>query len=247
MARRYFPHQDPIGKQIRIASENDEPWMEIIGIVSTTRSMRYNHTDWDKEPAVYSTLLQRQDRNDSFRRFASHTVYLYIQGASLNTDAVAAAVHGVDPDLPVQPLRTTGEIVHELAGQPRLRAVVFACLAGLTLLLAIIGVYGVVNQFVEQRRREIGIRVALGATSSDVMMLVVRRAGVLISVGLAIGLAGAIATARILRALLYGVSPFDPGILIGSIATLALVAALATYPPARRAVRIEPNITLQCE
>lgn len=252
MARRAFPGESPLGQRIRIGSLSDkqpntQPWLTVIGVIANTSSMRYNHSDWDREPAVYTAFLQRQDAKNGIHGFETQTIYVVLQAKAIAAAELATAVHQIDADIPVSPLRTTATIVSELSTQPRLRAVVLGSLALLTLLLAAVGVYGVMAQFVEQRRREIGIRIAVGATPSDVVRHIVHRTMLLIAVGLACGMAGAAATSRLLRALLYQVSPFDPATFAVVPAILFACAAVASYLPAKRAARIDPIITLRSE
>ncbi len=209
--------------------------------------MRYNHTDWETEPAIYTSFLQRRDPKGAVQSFETQTIYIFLQADHFQTAALAAAAHEIDPLIPVPPLRTTGQIVSELQAQPRLRAWVLGSFACLTMLLAAIGVYGVMTQFVEQRRKEIGIRIALGATTDQVVRLIIRRSTVLTFCGVVIGGVAALAASRILRGFLYQVSPFSPWIFVAVLATLVLIAVAASYLPAQRAARIDPNITLRYE
>jgi putative ABC transport system permease protein len=251
MARRAFPGVDPIGRRVRIRypskSEPAEPWLTVVGVVSNTRSQRYNHIDWDQEAAVYSAFYQRRDSNPAMHRFDAQTLYVYLQARSLASASVAAAVQAVDPDLPLGPLRTTGQIVSELRAQPRLRASILGGLALLTVLLAVVGVYGVMAQFVHLRRSEIAIRVALGAAKSDVIRLVMHRTLTLVIAGLTLGVVGALAAGRILEGTLYGVSSVDPLTFAAVVATLTFVSLVASYVPARSAAGLDPNVTLRCD
>jgi putative ABC transport system permease protein len=251
MARRAFPGADPIGQRVRIRypgkQDPTEPWLTIVGVASNTRSQRYNRVDWDQEPAVYSAFHQRRDSNPATRRFDAQTVYIYLRAQSVAAASVAAAVHATDADLPVGPLRTSGEIVSDLRAQPRLRAGVLGAFASLTVLLALVGIYGVMAQLVELRRREIGIRIALGAATSHVIRMVVGRTLTLVLGGLAVGVLGAVAAGRLLEGTLYGVSAVDPFIITAVVTTLAVVSFAASYVPARSAARVDPNITLRCD
>lgn len=251
LAQQYFPNEEPIGKRLRIGSLNPKepsgPWLTVIGVISNTRSVRYNHSDWDMLPAVYTGLLQRRDSPQVLHRFDAMTVYLYLRGPSIQTTALTSAVHSIDPEIPVEPLRTTGDIVSGLRMQPRLRASVLGGFAFLTLLLAVVGVYGVMMQFVEQRRQEIGIRIALGAVSKHVVGMVLRRTFMLILPGVIFGVAGAAVAGRWLQSLLYGVSPLDPFTFAIAIFALPMAAVVAAYLPARRAAEIDPNTTVRCE
>lgn len=250
LASAAFPGEDPVGKRLRVRSlssrEAPGPWLTIVGVVANTSSMRYNSTQWEQAPAIYRSFPQLPDV-DKVHRFDRQQVYVFVQASDLNTPAFAAAVHALDPDLPVAPLRTTAAIVGDLRAQPRARAAGLAGFALLTLLLAVVGVYGVMTQLVEQRRREIGIRIALGAMSSAVLGLIVRRGLLLVGVGVAAGLAGAMAAARMLRGLLYGVSSYDPLTFAAVVVILSAVAMAASYFPARRAAGIDPSVTLRSE
>jgi putative ABC transport system permease protein len=250
MARQFFAGQNPIGKRIRLHYPGEkkptEPWVTIVGVVGATRSVRYNQIQWDRYPAMYTSLFQQSDKGAA-ARFDSLTVYIYVQGHIIELPLISAAVHSVDANLPVDSVRSTSTIVSELRSQPRLRAVLLASFGLLTLVLAAIGVYGVMTQLVEQRRREIGIRMALGAVAANILALVLRRALLLTAAGLAAGIAAAAAVTRLMRGFLYGTSMLDPVTFVAVILMLALVALLASYLPARRAAQIDPAATLRAE
>jgi len=250
MARLMFPGEDPIGRYIRVRSINEkqptEPWVRVVGVVGTTSSIRYNHIDWNRYPAMYLSDYQQRDQRVS-QPFASRTLYFYLQSGSLGATSIAAAIHAIDPSLAVGEVRTAADLVTELRAQPRLRAGLTGSFALLTILLAATGVYGAMTQMVEQRRREIGIRMALGAIGTNIVALVLRRTLLLISLGLITGIAGAALLSRLVRTFLYGTSALDPAVFAAAIVVLACVALLASYVPAVRAVRIDPNTTLRSE
>jgi predicted permease len=252
MARQYFAGEEPLGKQIRIRyidqQTPQEPWLTIVGVVGSVRSIRYNQIQWDKYPGVYTSFFQRpnEPRNPADAR--TQTVFLSIQGDSaLNASAIGSAVHEIDAELPMGNLRTTSQIVSELRSQPRVRAVVLGAFGGLTVLLAAIGVAGVTGQMVEQRRRDIGIRMALGALRSDVHGLVLKHALRLAGWGIAGGLLAAAGVARLLRSFLFGISALDPRMFGGVVVLLAGVAMIAAYLPARWAGRLDPMVVLREE
>ncbi|HYM22512.1 MAG TPA: ABC transporter permease [Vicinamibacterales bacterium] len=251
MARRAFPGADPLGRSVRIRypgkAEPTEPWLTVVGVASNTRSQRYNHLEWDQEPAVYTALYQRRASDAGTRRFETQTLYIYLRAQSMTAAPITAAVHAVDADLPVGSLRTSGAIVSELRAQPRLRAQVLGGFAVLTLTLALVGVYGVMAQFVELRRHEIGIRVALGAGQSQVVRIVLRRTLALAAAGLAAGAVTSVAVSRLLEGMLFGVSARDPLTLTVVVTILAVVSLVASYVPARVAAAIDPNVILRCE
>jgi predicted permease len=251
LARQAFAGEDPIGRHIRLRDageqEPTEPWATVIGVVEATRSVRYNQVQWDRYPAVYTSMFQ-QKITDRQSRFDAETMYFYVRGESgTNAKMIAAAVHRADPNLPVGSVRSTGAIVRELRAQPRLRAALLASFAVVTLILAGIGVYGVMTQLVEQRRREIGIRMALGAVSANILGLVLQRALLLAALGIACGLIVIIALHKVLSSFLYSVSPLDPFIFAAVVTVLAVIALIASYVPAWRATRIEPTEVLYAE
>ena len=252
MARTYFAGEEPIGKRIRLRYVDQptpaEPWLTIVGVVGSTRSVRYNQIAWDKYPAVYTSFFQRPANASRGPNADNETVFLYVQGGPpLGASMIAAAVHRIDPDLPLGRVRTTEEIVGALRSQPRVRAVLLAGFGGLTLLLAAIGVAGVMGQMVEQRRRDIGVRMALGAMASDIRRMVLRRTLKLAVCGIAAGLLGAAAVARLLRGFLFGMSALDPMTFAAVIVLLCLVALAAGLVPAMRAASINPIETLRME
>jgi ABC-type antimicrobial peptide transport system permease subunit len=195
---------------------------------------------------MYTSLFQQSDKGAA-TRFDSLNVYFYVQGHSIELPLISAAVHSVDANLPVESVRSTSAIVSELRAQPRLRAVLLASFGLLTLVLAAVGVYGVMTQLVEQRRREIGIRMALGAIAANILALVLRRALLLTAAGVAAGIVAAAAVTRLMRGFLYGTSMLDPVTFMAVILMLALVSLLASYLPARRAANIDPAATLRAE
>jgi predicted permease len=250
MARSMFPGVDPIGSYIRVRSTEKnapiEPWVEVVGVVGTTSSVRYNHIDWNHYPAMYISDYQQKDQNAS-QPFASRTLYFYLQGRSMGASSIAASIHTVDPSLAVGDVRTTENVVTELRAQPRLRAELTGTFALLTIVLAATGIYGLMAQMVEQRRREIGIRMALGAIGANIIALVLRRAVLLTSLGLIAGMVGTMLLSRFVKSLLYGTSALDPTVFIGAVVVLACVSLLASYIPTVRALRIDPSKTLRSE
>jgi putative ABC transport system permease protein len=250
MARQFFAGQNPIGQRIRLRYPAEkaptEPWVTIVGVAGATRSVRYNQIQWDRYPAMYTCIFQQSDKGAA-SRFDSLTVYVYLQGHSIDLPLISAAVHSVDANLPVDSLRSTSTIVNDLRAQPRLRAVLLAGFGLLTLVLAAVGVYGVMTQLVEQRRREIGIRMALGAIATNIMALVLRRALLLTGAGVVAGIVAAAAVTRMMQGFMYGTSVLDPKTFTAVVLMLGLVALLASYLPARRAARIDPAATLRAE
>jgi ABC-type antimicrobial peptide transport system permease subunit len=155
------------------------------------------------------------------------------------------AVRAVNPSVPIVGLREMDAVFDESIGRPRLLAQLLGAFAGLALLLAVLGTYGVLAFMVAERQREIGIRVAIGATRGSIVALVTRQGLVIVAIGLAVGLAGALGLSRLLASLLFGVGPADPGTVAAVTLTIAIVAALASGLPAWRAARLDPNVVLR--
>lgn len=251
MARRYFGKEDPIGERIRWRDldekEAKDPWLTVVGIVGTTRSLRYNAIQWDRYLAVYTSIFQTT-RERNVHNSGALTIFIYFEAERpLSPAALASAVHQIDPNLPLGEFRSTGEIVSSLRSQPRVRATLLGTLGLLTLLLAAIGIGGVMNQMVEQRRREMGIRIALGAQHSDIQRLILTRSLQLTASGIAVGIVGAMVVTHLIRGLVYGISSSDPTIFAAVILLLCTVAMLAAYVPAHGAARTDPTVTLRCE
>jgi putative ABC transport system permease protein len=157
------------------------------------------------------------------------------------------AVRAVNPSVPIVGLREMGAVFDQSIGRPRLLAHLLGTFAGLALLLAVIGTYGTLSFMVAERRREIGIRLAVGATRGGIIALVMKQGLVIASIGLATGLAGAVGLNRLLASVLFGVEPTDPSTFAAVTSTIAIVAALACALPAWRASRLDPNLVLRAD
>jgi ABC-type antimicrobial peptide transport system permease subunit len=155
------------------------------------------------------------------------------------------AVRGINPSVPIVGLRDMDAVFDDSIGRPRLLAQLLGAFAGLALLLAVLGTYGVLSVMVAERQREIGIRVAIGATRGSIVALVTRQGLAIVSIGLAVGLAGALGVARLLGSLLFGVRPTDPATVAAVTTTIAVVAVLTCGIPAWRASRLDPNVVLR--
>ena len=160
---------------------------------------------------------------------------------------VRQAVARVDDQIPLTRIRTLDEIAHQATARPRFRAVLVMAFAGLALLLAVVGVFGILAYSVQQRTREFGIRIALGAVSGNVVWLVLREVLMLVGLGVAIGLPAALALTRVLASQLYNIAPGDPLVISLAVSGIAATAAVSAYIPARRATRVDPVTALRYE
>ena len=245
LATRYFPGQDPIGKQLdnNQTLKKDPPPLTIVGIVARTRNEAPGEDNVEKLnfPQIYLPFAQ----------FANEDVTLMVRVASGDPLALAPAVkreiQAIDPDQPVSAVSTMEKNIGNSLAARRLTMTLLGAFAGLALVLASVGIYGVMALSTTQRTREMGIRFALGASRADVLKLVLGKGISLIGVGLGAGLIGAFAASRALNSLLYGVGALDAVALIGSIVTLAIVAFIACYLPARRASMVNPIEALRTE
>jgi len=238
MAARYWPGRDPIGKRFRI-ERPDAPWIEIVGVAADGK---YRQLTESPRPFYFVPLAQE------FRY--SRTLVIRTRSATDIADAVAGVrreVQGIDPAMPIFDIKTMDQFMERAYLGPKLAALLVGPAGLLALVIASVGLYGVMAYWVSRRMREMAIRIALGARSGDVLGLVMRQGLMLAGVGLALGLAGALAAGRVVGFLLFGVSATDPFVLAGVPIALAAVAAVASYVPARRALRADPLIALRSE
>ncbi|HEU0180054.1 MAG TPA: ABC transporter permease [Blastocatellia bacterium] len=240
-AKKYFPNEDPLGKRIKLgisAGEKPIPMREIVGVVADTRS---KNPSLAPEPEAYLHIPQ-------VPAMGSFTLVLRAQRDPQSlTAAIREAVTKLDRNVPVSQVRTLDDYLSRTLDQPRFNSLLLGVFAGVALLLTSIGLYGVVAYAVSQRTQEIGIRLALGAQARDVLKLVLSQGLGLVLIGLALGGAGALALTRFMTSLLFGVSPTDPLTFAGIALLLTIVALLACWIPARRAMKVDPMVALRCE
>ena len=213
------------------------PWRTIVGVVG---HVRHDRLDEDGRPQVYWSYQQfTQDRQALVVRTSSDPAAL--------AQSIAAAIRSVDPEQPIYDARTLESVVDRSLAQRWLQTTLLAAFAGMALLLASIGVYGVIAYAVGQRTREFGIRLALGASRNEIVGVVMRRGAALFGIGAAIGLICALASARVLATLLFNVGMFDVVSFAASTAVLFAVALAACGLPARRAAGVDPTVALRAE
>jgi len=240
-ARMLWPDANPIGHQIKWGFEvSQSPWMTIVGVAG---DVKQSTLETPTMAQVYVPLAQ-EPLNDFYR-----TVHLVVRSNrdanSLMTD-LRASIREIDPDLPVK-VQPVTEMIGESLKPQRFSMTVVMVFAAVALVLSTIGIYGVLANVVGQRTHEIGVRIALGATSRDVIWMVFRRAMVMMSIGVAIGIAGALAVTRLMSGLLYEVRPTDATAFFGAASALALLALAASLLPAWRATRVDPLVALKAE
>jgi predicted permease len=236
MARKYWPDQDPIGARI---SGDGKNWATIEGVVG---DVRQDGLSAEPVPEVYLSYLQ-----DPFAwPYLTMLVHTSVDPMKL-VASIQSAIWSVEKDLPIASVRTMEQLRSHSIAQPRLTALLLAVFAALALILASVGIYGVMAYTVTQRTHEMGLRMALGARASDVLALVVGQGMLLAGAGVVLGLAGAFAMTRVLEKFLWGVRPTDPVTFTTVSLLLAVVAMLASYIPARRATQVDPMVALRYE
>ena len=245
MARRYYGNANPVGRKFKWGPpDSPVPLREIVGVVA---DVKHRTLDEDPSPEVYHAVLQ-QDTGQAVGMYRGLSYVVRTRTPSQNlAGSIRAAVRGVDPKLIVLNVRPMETIVGDTVAGRRFNATLLGLFAALALALAATGVYGVLQYSVIQRKREMGIRIAIGASSSSMIRLIVGQAVGLAAIGVTIGLAGALALTRVIRAMLFNTDPLDAATFAASAAVLLAIAVLSSYLPARRALRIDPTIAMRAE
>jgi putative ABC transport system permease protein len=234
LAHRFFPGEDPIGKRATVFPFKTP--CEIVGVVG---DVKHRSQDVESGPEFYVSYLQ------------SPQPFMYlVTRTSLNepagvTSSIQSAVQQIDKDQPISDVRPMSQLLNESTSSRRFNMLLLGIFASLALVLASVGIFGVMSYMVTQRTHEIGIRMALGAQVSDVFKLIVGQGMTLVLIGVGCGLLGAFITTRVMRGLLFGVSATDPFTFVGVALVLSIVAFLACLIPARKAARVDPMIALR--
>lgn len=235
MARKFWPNQNPIGK--RYSHDPDQPiWIDIVGVVADT------HESALESPAIPEVFEIKSTSNGN--QFMNLAVRTSLPPETVSNQVIAA-IHQIDKQLPVFGVAAMNEIVDQQTGPRRFNAFLLGLFAGLALLLTAVGIYGVVSYLVTLRTQEIGVRMALGASRFDVLLLVLGQSMRLLVMGVVAGIVVALASGRILATLVFQVKPNDPGIIVVITLLLGVVVLVASYIPARRAARVDPMVALR--
>jgi putative ABC transport system permease protein len=237
-AQAWWPGEDPLGKRLKPGgADSDAPWLEVVGVVGHVKNYGV-----DQDSRVETYVPYDQNPVPGFN--------LVVRGAGAGpslSEGLREAVRAVDPTIPLYDVRRLEDVVSDSQSDRRIAALLVGSFAALALLLAAVGLYGVVSYSVSQQTGEIGVRLALGAARRDILKLVVGRGMLLAVIGVGLGLLGALALSRVMGAVLFEVSPTDPATYSASPLLLSLIALAACYLPARRAMRIEPSAVLRDE
>ncbi|HEX8139616.1 MAG TPA: ABC transporter permease [Pyrinomonadaceae bacterium] len=238
LERQFFAQGDAIGRRLNLSAQGEPEWAQIVGVVG---DVKYTGLETETQPAIYQPVGQNP----------SWGMFLIVKTEAADpltlTPAIRREVRAIDQELPVANVSTLEHRLAVAVTQPRFRTTLIAVFAGIALVLASVGIYGVISYSVTQRTHEIGIRMALGARAVDVLGLLLKQGMLMAVVGVGLGLIAAFALTRLMRSLLFGVSATDPSTFILIALLLTTVALLATYLPARRAMKVDPLVALRAE
>jgi putative ABC transport system permease protein len=239
LVRLYFPGEDPIGKQIRLGGARPDqaygPWRTIVGVVG---DVKQHGLDQDMPQQIFLPVVQ-QTRTTVFAVARTR--------GTVSTSSIETAIRDLDRSVPVFNDRTVEQVMREAGNRRRVAAIVLSVFAAAAVLLAAIGLYGIIAQSVAERRHEIGVRMALGATQDEILRLFLRHGLIVVAIGIGAGVAGAVVAGKSLASLVFGVTVKDPVTLGTAAALLVTVTLLACFIPARSATRLDPMTGLRAE
>lgn len=238
LAQTYWPNEDALGKRLKLGgTQSQAPWMTVVGVVG---HVRYRTLTVPSRVEVNWPVAQRPSHSMGVAiRTTANPAYL--------ATAVQKAMQEIDPDQPAYHVATMKELMADSIAERRLALILLAVFAGVAVLLAAIGTYGVLAYSVAQRNHEIGIRMALGAERSSVLRMVTREGLTLAGIGVVIGIVGALGLTRLIASMLFTVRPYDPLTFAGVSFLLVAVAFVSSYIPARRATKVDPIVALRYE
>jgi putative ABC transport system permease protein len=245
MAKLFWPNENAIGKRLTLYFYPNEERV-VAGVVGDVKLYAVNETQ--RKATLYLPMAQVSAPKDAaFHSFGMNLAVRTSAAPSSAASAAGMAIHEVDADVPVQNVRTMDDMISASISPERFTMLLLGAFAGLAVLLAMVGIYSVTSYSVSRRTNELGIRVALGASRRDVLMLVMRHGMMLALIGAAIGIAGALFLSRVMRSQLFGVQPTDPATFVAGACGLMVVVLAASYIPARRAMRVDPLLALRYE
>ena len=239
VARRYWPNENPIGKHVNMSGLPAGPWYEVVGVVA---AIHHHNLSDHLQPELYRPYQQYLGP-----AFGAVIAIRSTRDPASLTPSIRAQIRTLYPNQPIGDIKPMTDLVSDTVAQPRFYAALLSAFAALALILAVAGIYGVMSYSVAQRTRELGIRIALGATAGRVLRLVIREGLAMVLIGIVIGIAGAIGLTRLIRSELYETTPTDPAVFITVSLILIATAFAATYLPASRAATVDPTIALREE
>jgi predicted permease len=241
-ARIYWPDRDPIGRRLSFRrADTNPPWRTVVGVI---KDIKNDGLDQSGAPHIYSPIYQAPVYQAPGIRSLSVAVRTSLSATSLEPQ-IRREIQAIDPGLPVFGVRTMNEVIDGSVASRRFSAELVGVFAILALLLASVGIYGLLAYMVGQRAHEIGVRMALGAMPSTIGKMIVSRGAVLAGIGVVVGLILSGIMAPMISSLLYGVRPIDPEVFLAVPLILMVVVLLASYIPARRAARVNPLVALR--
>jgi ABC-type antimicrobial peptide transport system permease subunit len=247
LASHYWPGESALGKRMSIGIGAEKKWLTVVGVIANI--VRHDWTD-QPDSEYYVPLLQSgwylDAQSGGFAAYMTFVVRTSGDAAD-ETSAVANAIRSLDKTVTLSEIETMEEVVADTNAQPRFYLYLLAAFAGVALLLAAVGIYGVMSHSVSRRTQEMAVRMALGAQRAEVLRLVVGESMLLAVIGGAVGLVGALALTPLMKTLLYGVRASDPMTFAVVALVLGTIAALASYIPARRATKVDPMVALRYE